>query len=428
MATPIGDERTKGKKAISRPQGGWFARIWTERSPEGNGSSGSGAPEKIRLGRSEPFTIWTRGVAGGTDLEKCSGEVAAEGGVMAIPSIPSRAFTIWTRGGDCALAPEEVTDADASDSSGVSPLPEAVFADVSRPAESRAFTLWMTGEAFDRRAAKVAPQEGDDERMPTWQEGVDRAPKSALSPLLALAGALVLLLVVLFFAAEKNKEANRLSVQIGKLKKDRKGLRAESAGLATALQGERTQVAESGRQLQATKAVGEELTSQRDALRTKVEQEAAKHAAAMGALGEKFKTTQRELAAAEAKRSAEGKEREKLAAAKAAAEKRVEDLQAAMSVEKKRHAQATKTAVAELGASTAKRVAAEAEAARLGVRLAESEKEIDVLNAKIAKMKKSEAVPADGDPVPEAPEAEPEPEEAEEAEPEAEPDDEVAGV
>ena len=32
MARPVGEEEDNVPKAISRPEGGWFARIWDERN------------------------------------------------------------------------------------------------------------------------------------------------------------------------------------------------------------------------------------------------------------------------------------------------------------------------------------------------------------------------------------------------------------
>ena len=50
MARPVGEEdNNEIPKAISRPEGGWFAKIWDERK--------TGKRKMIKLDRSEPFTV-----------------------------------------------------------------------------------------------------------------------------------------------------------------------------------------------------------------------------------------------------------------------------------------------------------------------------------------------------------------------------------
>ena len=54
MARPVGENIEKNPTAISRPEGGWFARIWNERS--------KCVKHLIYLGRSTPFTVWVRSI------------------------------------------------------------------------------------------------------------------------------------------------------------------------------------------------------------------------------------------------------------------------------------------------------------------------------------------------------------------------------
>ncbi|MEC9326889.1 MAG: hypothetical protein VYC63_03165, partial [Verrucomicrobiota bacterium] len=54
MARPVGENIEKNPTAISRPEGGWFARIWNERSKS--------VKHLINLGLSEPFTVWVRSI------------------------------------------------------------------------------------------------------------------------------------------------------------------------------------------------------------------------------------------------------------------------------------------------------------------------------------------------------------------------------
>ena len=61
MARSVGENIEKNPTAISRPEGGWFARIWNERSKS----------EKllISLDRSEAFTVWVRSIEKCKDLQ-----------------------------------------------------------------------------------------------------------------------------------------------------------------------------------------------------------------------------------------------------------------------------------------------------------------------------------------------------------------------
>ena len=100
MARPVGENIEKDPTAISRPEGGWFARIWSERS--------NNVKHQIRLGRSRPFTVWVSAiqeqkVAPSLDHHSLDSEdiKITDNTILQIESIslpPSKAFTVWTEG------------------------------------------------------------------------------------------------------------------------------------------------------------------------------------------------------------------------------------------------------------------------------------------------------------------------------------------
>ena len=200
MARPIGDKGAHKTIALSRPQGGWFAKIWNQRN-RGGSSGGAATPavtaDKITLGRCAPFTLWVgEGIntvpPAADEPEPPANEPAEIGSLpsealakehfdkqkeeeaphhesesepavvaaadLGLPSRPpSRAFSIWTT--KEALAARAIVDEDDEDEALVvfDECEGAVAAEVLEkldripaPAapKSRAFTLWTSAEAF----------------------------------------------------------------------------------------------------------------------------------------------------------------------------------------------------------------------------------------------------------------------------------------
>ncbi len=138
MARPVGEEdNNKIPKAISRPEGGWFAKIWDERK--------SGQKKMIKLGRSVPFTVWISpykiGDNGGLNNEPES-EMIESLELIKLP--PSKAFTIW--------AIKEKLTADTQEI--IESIPEEAFQDEStkekfnKELRSTPFTIWTTEQAL----------------------------------------------------------------------------------------------------------------------------------------------------------------------------------------------------------------------------------------------------------------------------------------
>ena len=138
MARPVGEEdNNKIPKAISRPEGGWFAKIWDERK--------SGQKKMIKLGRSVPFTVWISpykiGDNGGLNNEPES-EMIESLELIKLP--PSKAFTIW--------AIKEKLTADTQEI--IESIPEEAFQDESteeklnKELQLTPFTIWTTEQAL----------------------------------------------------------------------------------------------------------------------------------------------------------------------------------------------------------------------------------------------------------------------------------------
>lgn len=138
MARPVGEEdNNKIPKAISRPEGGWFAKIWDERK--------SGQKKMIKLGRSVPFTVWISpykiGDNGGLNNEPESEMIES---VELIKLPPSKAFTIW--------AIKEKLTADTQEI--IESIPEEAFQDESTEEKLNEelrltpFTIWTTEQAL----------------------------------------------------------------------------------------------------------------------------------------------------------------------------------------------------------------------------------------------------------------------------------------
>ena len=142
MARPVGEEEDNVPKAISRPEGGWFARIWDERN---------GGPKKmIKLGRSAPFTIWTS--QDYLSINECNNisslsESLREKELISLSS--SKAFTVWAKATHKSerlieSIPDEAFDADSEN---VDHLLKYDF---------KPFTVWITEEALIKpRVSKI---------------------------------------------------------------------------------------------------------------------------------------------------------------------------------------------------------------------------------------------------------------------------------
>jgi hypothetical protein len=164
MARPVGEELARNPTAISRPKGGWFARIWTQRA--GSVAGNLATPEKIYLDHANPFTIWVAGLR----QPHCSGQL----------KVSSNAFTVWTKAGFEAAADPLVPTvvADSGLESVIDPLPAGVFEEgnaggqddhemisgedplqktgavepVGKPTvelPAHCFTIWTTAQALD---------------------------------------------------------------------------------------------------------------------------------------------------------------------------------------------------------------------------------------------------------------------------------------
>ncbi|MFP6873299.1 MAG: hypothetical protein VCA55_07280 [Verrucomicrobiales bacterium] len=155
MARPVGEELARNPTAISRPKGGWFARIWTQRA---GSAAGDLTVEKIRLERADPFTLWI--------TPRTESRPGPRPG-SAITSIPSRAFTLWaTQQAPANVSAETPIDGTVVDQV-IAPLPAGVFDEPVLSEEhheelqtvqssgdpaaillSGAFTVWTTAEAL----------------------------------------------------------------------------------------------------------------------------------------------------------------------------------------------------------------------------------------------------------------------------------------
>ena len=142
MARPVGEEEDNVPKAISRPEGGWFARIWDERN---------GGPKKmIKLGRSAPFTIWTSqdylSINEGSNISSSS-ESLRKKELISLPS--SKAFTVWAKtsrksDGLIESIPDEAFDADSENE------------DHLLKYDYRPFTIWITEKSLmNPRVSKI---------------------------------------------------------------------------------------------------------------------------------------------------------------------------------------------------------------------------------------------------------------------------------
>ena len=200
MARPVGEELARNPTAISRPEGGWFAKIWKQHTGSDPGNS---SVDKIHLERANPFTLWIASLK----------EPAAEPVKDSSPApIPSRAFTLWT----AAETPENPFEENpAGDSPGdqvIAPLPEGVFGETDEATElsgqaheqdigskssrgqspgsapAHPFTIWTTPEALaslpsasaDQLYSHVSAPEVEDEEDTPADDEVSRPEPSLI--------------------------------------------------------------------------------------------------------------------------------------------------------------------------------------------------------------------------------------------------------
>jgi len=136
MARPVGEEdNNEIPKAISRPEGGWFAKIWDERK--------TGERKMIKLDRSEPFTVWVDLIKLGKSLSTISDqkiECVEKTELIKLPQ--SKAFSIWCMEQKLIADSEEMIES----------IPEEAFRSVLNQENGKSefiynpFTIWTTGE------------------------------------------------------------------------------------------------------------------------------------------------------------------------------------------------------------------------------------------------------------------------------------------
>jgi len=146
MARPVGEEdNNEIPKAISRPEGGWFAKIWDERK--------TGERKMIKLDRSEPFTVWVDLIKLGKSLSTISDqkiECVEKTELIKLPQ--SKAFSIWCMEQKLIADSEELIES----------IPEEAFSGVLNQENRKSefiynpFTIWTTGEfVLDTKILKI---------------------------------------------------------------------------------------------------------------------------------------------------------------------------------------------------------------------------------------------------------------------------------
>lgn len=146
MARPVGEEdNNEIPKAISRPEGGWFAKIWDERK--------TGERKMIKLDRSEPFTVWVDLIKLGKSLSTISDqkiECVEKTELIKLPQ--SKAFSIWCMEQKLIADSEELIES----------IPEEAFSAVLNQENRKSefiynpFTIWTTGEfVLDTKILKI---------------------------------------------------------------------------------------------------------------------------------------------------------------------------------------------------------------------------------------------------------------------------------
>ena len=146
MARPVGEEdNNEIPKAISRPEGGWFAKIWDERK--------TGERKMIKLDRSEPFTVWVDLIKLGKSLSTISDPKIESVKKIELIKLPqSKAFSIWCMEQKLIADSEELIES----------IPEEAFSAVLNQENGKSefiynpFTIWTTGEfVLDSKILKI---------------------------------------------------------------------------------------------------------------------------------------------------------------------------------------------------------------------------------------------------------------------------------
>ena len=189
MARPVGENIEKNPTAISRPEGGWFARIWNERSKS--------VKHLINLGRSTPFTVWVRSIQDQKTVESLNQNFSdsedhqsTEDAILQVEPIslpPSKAFSIWTEisqnlNQQISSFPIEAFEEKLSNVN-VSSLQSD--GDDLKKIRSKSFTIWITPEALaEQRFVKMAltNNEKDQIEVKTTTGPVTENKESELSP------------------------------------------------------------------------------------------------------------------------------------------------------------------------------------------------------------------------------------------------------
>ncbi|MDE0570506.1 MAG: hypothetical protein OSB44_07480 [Verrucomicrobiales bacterium] len=189
MARPVGENIEKNPTAISRPEGGWFARIWNERSKS--------VKHLIDPGRSTPFTVWVRSIQDQKTVEKLNqnssdseGHQSTEDAILQVEPIslpPSKAFSIWTEisqnlNQEISSFPIEAFEEKLSNVN-VSSL--QTDGDDLKKIRSKSFTIWITPEALaEQRFVKMAltNNEKDQIEVKTTTDSVTENKESEFSP------------------------------------------------------------------------------------------------------------------------------------------------------------------------------------------------------------------------------------------------------
>jgi len=189
MARPVGENIEKNPTAISRPEGGWFARIWNERSKS--------VKHLIDPGRSTPFTVWVRSIQDQKTVEKLNqnssdseDHQSTEDAILQVEPIslpPSKAFSIWTEisqnlNQEISSFPIEAFEEKLSNVN-VSSL--QTDGDDLKKIRSKSFTIWITPEALaEQRFVKMAltNNEKDQIEVKTTTDSVTENKESEFSP------------------------------------------------------------------------------------------------------------------------------------------------------------------------------------------------------------------------------------------------------
>lgn len=189
MARPVGENIEKNPTAISRPEGGWFARIWNERSKS--------VKHLIDPGRSTPFTVWVSAIQDQKTVEKLNqnssdseDHQSTEDAILQVEPIslpPSKAFSIWTEisqnlNQQISSFPIEAFEEKLSNVN-VSSL--QTDGDDLKKIRSKSFTIWITPEALaDQRFVKMAltNNEKDQIEVKTTTDSVTENKESEFSP------------------------------------------------------------------------------------------------------------------------------------------------------------------------------------------------------------------------------------------------------